>query len=156
MPGQRPGRPRIALLPHADNAFFIDKSLTHLEFARDAQGKVNQMTVNQDGMPHVMARVGDLPAERKAVALPGELLETYVGSYQLAPGFVLEVKRDGEQLVGQPTGQPALNLMALGEGQFFVKQIESASVRFEKGADGKIEKIMWKQGGKERPAARIK
>ncbi|HEU4852054.1 MAG TPA: serine hydrolase [Telluria sp.] len=153
---QRPGRPRIALLPHADNAFFIDKSLTHLEFARDAQGKVTQMTVHQDGLAHVMPRVGDLPAERKAVTLPGELLDTYVGSYQMAPGFVLEVKRDGEQLVGQATGQPPLNLMALGEGQFFVKQIESASVRFEKGADGKIEKIMWKQGGKERPAARIK
>ncbi|HYE38373.1 MAG TPA: serine hydrolase [Ramlibacter sp.] len=153
---QRPGRPRMALLPHAENAFFIDKSLTHFEFGRDAQGKVNQMTIHQDGMAQVYARVGDLPPERKAVVLPAALLETYLGSYQMAPGFVLEVRRDGEQLVGQATGQPPLNLMALGEGEFFVKQIESASVRFEKGADGKVERIMWKQGGRERPAQRIK
>jgi hypothetical protein len=57
--------------------------------------------------------------------------------------------------VGQATGQPPLNLLALGEGEFFVKQIDSASVRFEKGADGKIEKILWKQGGRERPAPRV-
>jgi D-alanyl-D-alanine carboxypeptidase len=152
---QRPGRPRMALLPHAENAFFVDKSLVHFEFARDAQGKVNQMTIHQDGMAHVFARAGDLPAERKAVLLPAALLDTYVGSYQMAPNFVLEVRRDGDQLVGQATGQPPLNLLALGEGEFFVRQIDAASVRFEKGADGKIEKILWKQGGRERPAPRI-
>jgi D-alanyl-D-alanine carboxypeptidase len=144
---QRPGRPRMALLPHADNAFFVDKSLVHIEFGRDAQGKVDQMTIHQDGIAHVFPRAGDLPAERKAVVLPAALLDTYVGSYQMAPNFVLEVRRDGEQL---------LNLLALGEGEFFVRQIDSASVRFEKGADGKIERILWKQGGRERPAPRVK
>ena len=152
---QRGDRPRMVLLPHAENAFFIDRSLTHFEFGRDAQGKVNQMTIYQDGMAQVVPRVGDLPAERRAVILPAALLESYLGSYQMAPGFVLEVRRDGEQLVGQATGQPPLNLMALGEGEFFVRQIESASVRFEKGADGKIERILWKQGGRERPAPRV-
>lgn len=153
---QRPGRARMALQPHAENAFFVDKSLVHFEFARDAQGKVHQMTIHQDGIAHVFPRVGDLPAERKAVLLPAALLDSYVGSYQMAPNFVLEVRRDGEQLLGQATGQPPLNLMALAEGEFFVRQIDSASVRFEKGADGKVERILWKQGGRERPAPRIR
>ena len=152
---KRQDRPGIPLLAHAQDAFFIDKSLTHLAFGRDAQGKVNQVTIHQDGMPTVLPRTGDLPAERKAVVLDGALLDTYAGSYQMAPGFVLEVRRDGEQLVGQATGQPPLNLLASGEGAFFVKQIDSASVRFEKGADGKVDKLVWTQKGRARAAPRI-
>lgn len=153
---QRPDRPAVTLLPHAANAFFIDKSLTHLEFSRDVHGKVTQLTLHQDGVAHAIPRLGDLPAERKPVVLPASVLDAYAGAYQMAPGFVLEVTREGDQLAGQATGQPQLNLLALAEGEFFVRQIDSASVRFEKGADGTVTGLVWTQKGRSRPAPKIR
>jgi CubicO group peptidase (beta-lactamase class C family) len=152
---QRPGRGRTALLAHSANGFYIDKSLTHMEFGRGADGKVAQLVIHQDGLAHVFPRSGDLPAERKGIVLAASLLDSYVGKYQMAPGFVLEVKREGEQLVGQATGQPPLNLLAAAEGVFFVKQIGNAEVRFNKAADGQINGITWVQNGRERPAPRV-
>jgi CubicO group peptidase (beta-lactamase class C family) len=152
---QRPGKGRTPLLAHSANGFFIDKSLTHMEFSRGADGKVDKLVIHQDGLAHAFPRSGDLPAERKGIALAGNLLDSYAGKYQMAPNFVLEVKRDGEQLVGQATGQPALNLLASAEGVFFVRQIGNAEVRFNKAADGKISGITWVQNGRERPAPRV-
>lgn len=149
----RAGRTRLPLLPHAENGFFIDRSLTHLEFGRDEHGKVVRMTMFQDGQALVGQRAAAL-SERKSIVLPAAQLATYEGQYQMAPGFVLTVRRDGEQLSGQATGQPALNLLASAEDVFFVRQID-ANVRFVKGADGKIEKLLWSQGGRERPAPKL-
>ncbi|HEY5799407.1 MAG TPA: serine hydrolase [Burkholderiaceae bacterium] len=152
---QRAGRPKMPLLPHAPDAFYLDKSLTHFAFVRDAQNKVAKLTIFQDGLQHDYPRTGDLPLPPKVIVLAPALLDTYLGSYQMAPGFVLEVKRNGEQLIGQATGQPGLDLLATAEGAFVVKQID-ATVRFVKGADGTVTNLVWNQGGRERAAPRAK
>ena len=51
--------------------------------------------------------------------------------------------------------QPAYDLFAESGNNFFMKIVE-ATATFVKGPDGKVEKMLWKQQGLERPAKKIK
>jgi len=53
-----------------------------------------------------------------AVAVKPEVLDRYVGDYELAKGFIVSVKRDGEKLTGQATGQRAFSLSAVSDTEF--------------------------------------
>jgi hypothetical protein len=58
-------------------------------------------------------------------------------------------------LKGRATGQGEFDLYAEKENKFFLKILE-ASAEFVKGGDGKVEKMIWTQGGRETPAPKIK
>jgi len=53
------------------------------------------------------------------------LLEGDVGEYQLAPGFVIEVTREGNQLFIQATGQSKLPILPESEPDFFLKVVDA-------------------------------
>lgn len=90
----------------------------------------------------------DLPKERKFVSVDEKILNTLIGEYELRPGFVLTITRDGDRLYGQATGQGKLPLHAESETQFFVKEA-SAEITFVKDDDGKVTKLILNQGGRE-------
>ena len=83
-----------------------------------------------------------------------QILDLYVGEYELRPGFTLTVTRDGERLMGQATGQNAFELIAESETRFNGKGAP-VSVTFVKDAAGKVNEVILHQGG-DRPAKRIK
>ena len=60
-----------------------------------------------------------------AVAVPEETLEKYVGRYELAPNFNIEITRNGPQLYGQATGQDRFELFAQSETEFFLTVVEA-------------------------------
>ena len=90
----------------------------------------------------------ELPKERKFVSVDEKILDTLVGEYELAPGFVLTISRDGQRLIGQATGQGKTELRAESEMQFYVKEA-SAEITFVKDDDGKVTKLILRQGGRE-------
>ncbi|HKR66284.1 MAG TPA: serine hydrolase, partial [Thermoanaerobaculia bacterium] len=47
-------------------------------------------------------------------------LDRYVGRYELAPGFVLAITRDGDTLKAQATGQPQVTLMPTSATEFTI------------------------------------
>lgn len=91
-------------------------------------------------------------------AQPGELvssmsvdiktLESYVGQYQLAPGFVLTVNRSEDQLKVQATGQPEFPVFAKSENVFYYKVVE-AQLTFNKDGSGQITSVTLHQAGRE-------
>ena len=95
-----------------------------------------------------------LPAERKAVRVAPEILQKYVGTYELHPGFRCFITLEGEQLLTQLTGQPKFPLFAETEAKFFLKVVD-AQVEFIKDAEGKITHILHHQNGQELKWARI-
>jgi CubicO group peptidase (beta-lactamase class C family) len=97
----------------------------------------------------------DLPRERKFIAVDGKVLESLVGEYELRPGFVLTISRDGEKLIGQATGQGQTELRSESETQFYVKEA-SAEITFVKDDDGKVTKLILRQGGRETEGKRVK
>ena len=93
--------------------------------------------------------------QRTAITLPAATLERYVGTYQLAPNFVIEVTADGDALYGQPTGQQKFRLWPESELDFFLKEVD-AQVTFTRDAQGKITGLVLHQGGHDSPATKIK
>jgi CubicO group peptidase (beta-lactamase class C family) len=80
-------------------------------------------------------------------------LETYVGTYQLAPTFTIAVSRTGARLYGQATGQPRIRLHATSPRDFAV-HVVPASVTFEVDAESKVTGLVLHQGGRDQRARR--
>jgi hypothetical protein len=102
---------------------------------------------------HLLDPARPLVPVRSAVTLPPAALDEYVGSYPLAPTFVLTVTRDGDRLMVQATGQPAVRIWASARDEFFLKVVD-AQISFTRGADGRIDALILHQGGRDQRAPR--
>ncbi|HEX5314781.1 MAG TPA: alpha/beta fold hydrolase [Gammaproteobacteria bacterium] len=95
------------------------------------------------------------PANASAAtfAMAAPALDAYVGSYELAPGFVLTISRRGEQLYAQATGQGAAPIYESAKDQFFYKVV-NAQISFERDAAGNVTGLVLHQNG-DHPAPRM-
>ena len=75
-----------------------------------------------------------------------ETLDRYVGKYEYPGIGVLTVRRDGDRLLAQMTGQPEFELFAKANDVFFWKVV-AAEIKFVTGDDGKVEKAVHQQAG---------
>ncbi len=75
-------------------------------------------------------------------------LESYVGQYELAPGFILTVTRVGSQLKAQATGQPQFDIFPKTEHVFYLKVVE-AQLTFNESEQGAVESVTLLQNGQE-------
>ncbi len=92
--------------------------------------------------------------DEEEMTLPAEILDRYVGVYELQPGFKIEITREGAQLKAQATGQPQADLFPQSETKFYLKVIQ-AQVEFNLNADGVAESLTLFQGGQEMNAPRV-
>ncbi len=147
---QRTGRPAEKIYPFSADSFFMDEVPTTLTFGRNAKGTVDQIKIDDDGAVLVHPRTGDVPAGRVAVALTGAALDQFIGRYELQPGLVVTVTRDGDKLFGQATGQPKFFLMPTSALQFYVKEVD-AEVHFNEAKSA----LTLLQGGRAMAAKRL-
>jgi len=78
-----------------------------------------------------------------------ELLDRYVGQFQIGVGSLLTITRDGERLFAQWSGQPMLELMPAG-GQDFVNVPGKAQVSFVIGDNGLASEVLMNEPGQGR------
>jgi D-alanyl-D-alanine-carboxypeptidase/D-alanyl-D-alanine-endopeptidase len=95
----------------------------------------------------------ELASAKKTVAIKPQLLDAYVGSYQLEPNFILKILRDGDQLYAQATGQGAFPIYASANDEFFAK-IAPIGISFRRDASQKVASLVLHQGG-DRVAPRL-
>lgn len=91
--------------------------------------------------------------ERTVVAISPQLLDGYVGKYQLTPTITIAVTRSGDQLHAQASGQSAFPLFPEGNHQFFAS-VAPIDLRFEVDARGKVTALFLTQGGRTQRAPR--
>ena len=86
------------------------------------------------------------PRERVVVKVDPGIYDSYVGEYEIAPGFILVVTREGDKLVSQATpvplppsaaGQPKSEMFPESETTFFVKDAD-AQFTFIKNDKGQV------------------
>ncbi len=104
---------------------------------------------------HLLAPEIGLPAVQKTVSVATAVLETYVGAYELTPELLFEVTLEGETLMVQLTGQPALPVFPSSEVDFFYKAVD-AQITFEKDDAGKVTALVLHQGGLDQPAKKVR
>jgi hypothetical protein len=94
------------------------------------------------------------PAERKEVKVDPKVYDNLVGKYQLAPGAVFIVKRVGDKLMVQLTGQPFFEVFPQSETEYFYKVVD-AQLTFVKGADARAGALVLHQNGIDQRAERV-
>jgi CubicO group peptidase (beta-lactamase class C family) len=94
------------------------------------------------------------PKEYKEVPIDPTLLDGYVGTYQLAPGYLVIITREADQLFVQPTAQPKVPMFPYGPRDFFLKTVD-AQITFVTDSSGKATELIVHQGGRDEPAKRV-
>ena len=116
-------------------------------------------SVDDIGLHFVDPRVPLAPAPVKVahteITLAPQLLDRYVGDYELAPNFHIVVTREGNALFGQPTGQGKVQLFAEKEDAFFLKVVD-AQIVFTKDSSGAVTGMVLKQNGQNSPGKKIR
>jgi D-alanyl-D-alanine-carboxypeptidase/D-alanyl-D-alanine-endopeptidase len=90
----------------------------------------------------------------KVVTVEERVLSTYVGVYELAPNFSIDITQAGTQLFGQATGQPKFELFAKSNTEFYLKVVAAKVVFSTK--DGTVESLTLYQGGQEMLGKKMK
>ncbi len=82
-----------------------------------------------------------------AVKVDPAILQKYVGEYELRPGMVLSVTLENNVLRAQPTGQGKTTLAAKSEVDFYLEEVESISLTFNKDEKGEVNGLTLHQNG---------
>jgi CubicO group peptidase (beta-lactamase class C family) len=95
-----------------------------------------------------------LASQRTMVAVPADVLQKYVGVYQLTPQITNSIRLVGGQLTTQLSGQPPFPIFPESETKFFLKVVD-AQLEFVKDADGRVTHLVQYQNGRSQKAPRI-
>jgi len=141
---------KFRIFPKAKDEFFWKVTDAEVVFLRDEKGQVTAARHTQGGNTFTAKKLGE-----DAVKLTDEQLDSFLGQYQYGPGAVITVSRDGTQIFAQLTGQPKLPIFPTSETEFELHVVKAA-VQFVKGEDGKVTKVVHRQGGAKIDAPKIK
>ncbi|MDP3073228.1 MAG: DUF3471 domain-containing protein [Opitutaceae bacterium] len=88
------------------------------------------------------------------MTVPVATLETYVGVYELRPGFQNTIRLKDGHLTTQLTGQRAHALLAESETKFFLTDL-NAQIEFVRDANGRVTDLVMFQHGRSRKVPRV-
>ncbi len=93
--------------------------------------------------------------QRSAIEMPLNVLERYVGRYQLSPAFAIEITSREGALFLQATGQGIVRLWPEAETEFFLKEVD-AQVSFVRDAQGVVTSLVLHQNGQDASGKKMK
>ena len=92
--------------------------------------------------------------KEEVVEVSQEMLDTYVGKYELAPSFHIVITTKDGKLLLQATGQPQFEIFPSDNNKFYLKVVE-ARVEFNANSKGEIESLTLFQNGQVIPGQRV-
>lgn len=114
--GQLTGQRRLRLTVASDGTASYAASFGEVTFPIDAERRSSELMLHMNGRDVRAVRVAEMPAP----ATDSVSLDHYVGWYRIAPNRVLTVRRDGDRLQVQETGQGRTPVLAEGADAFSV------------------------------------
>ncbi len=96
----------------------------------------------------------ELPVDKETVVVASDILESYSGIYEIAPGNTLEVSHGEGKLFIAPPGQPPVEIFAESETKFFVKAF-NADMSFARDDNGNVSKLILHMGKEDVHAKKI-
>src|SRR5215217_7140689 len=125
-------------------------AINERELAIQNYKKVLELNPNSTNATEILKRLDKAP-----VVVDAKLFDTYVGEYEVGPGFVMRVFREGDKFMTQATGQDKFEIFPESEATFYPRAFV-AKLTFVKDADGKVNMIRIEQGGRVTLGKRIK
>jgi CubicO group peptidase (beta-lactamase class C family) len=95
------------------------------------------------------------PKQHTAIDIKPDVLARYVGTYQLAPNFTLEITLKDGALYMHPTNQDTLRLWAESETEFFLKDVD-VQLTFVRDTQGIVTAVVLHQSGQDATASRVR
>lgn len=117
-----------------DDRFFYKAVNAELLFERRA-GRVSGLVLYQGGREFRAPRTD--VAVPTITFLPHQVLQEYVGTYSLASGNSLVIEEEDDTLFGQLSGYPFRSIFMTTRDEFQADGA-AATVRFQRGVDGKV------------------
>jgi len=152
---QLTGQSYLDLFPESQTDFFYDVVDAQITFNTNAGGRVTSLVLHQNGRDLPAPKLSDKPEkERAAIKLDPKIYDAYAGQYELAPGAIFTVRRDGDRLLAQLTGQTFLEVFPESETNFFY-QVVDAQLTFVKNDKGEVTDLILHQNG-DKTAKRLK
>jgi CubicO group peptidase (beta-lactamase class C family) len=152
---QETGQEAIPLFASAPGEFFARGAPIRIDFGRGADGKVDALTLHQDGHDRRAPRAATVRGAdgTPSVQLAPALVHDYVGRYVLGAGVEFAVTAVDDQLYVQLTGQAAYPVYAKAKDHFFYTMVD-AQLGFERDAAGKVVALVLHQNGTDQRAPR--
>jgi len=151
---QLTGQPALEIFAESEKQFFLKVVDAQLTFEVDAQNKPAAVVLHQNGADRRAPRIEGEPVTPKVIALAPEVLDRYTGRYQLTPALVITITRQDARLFAQLTGQPAFEVFASSDREFFFTIVDAQLV-FEGEGAGRATAVVLHQNGQTPRAPRI-
>ncbi|MHA7842899.1 MAG: serine hydrolase [Winogradskyella sp.] len=142
------------IFPLSEKRFMFENEFIEYIFSKSEDGNrtVVFSTESQDFKGKETNKT--MPKPRSEMKLSNEILKQYIGTYQLATNFNVEVTVEGNQIFAQATGQGKFEIFAENETTFFAK-VTALKIVFNENTSGKVESFTLYQGGQETIAKKI-
>ena len=90
----------------------------------------------------------------KEIFVDDDILQSYVGNYELTPELVITVSKHGKQLKAKATGQGEYDFYAKAENIFHARDV-NLQLTFNRNTDGHVESLTLLAGGEESVAPKL-
>jgi len=156
---QLTGQGKYEIFPESDKDFFYKVVNAQIAFVADGTGKATALILHQNGLDQRANRVegaaaAQAPVEPKETKVDPAILQEYVGTYQLAPGFDIAITLDRDQLYEQATGQGKAAIYPESKTSFFLKVVD-AQITFVTDGRGRGTEMVLHQGGMDHAGKRV-
>lgn len=132
-------------------------------YFNSGQGAV-VMTNSENGAPLVLELLRSIaaeykwpdyhPRERVIAKVDPSIYDKYVGEYEVAPGLILSVTKEGDRLFSQSPGQPRSEMLPESESTFFLRDIDAQFTFVREGEQ--VIRVVIRRGAREFQARKIK
>jgi hypothetical protein len=90
----------------------------------------------------------------KVIALAPNVLDRYVGRYEVSPGRYFTITREGNKLLANFYGSRRFEIVAHSEREFSMKR-SAVDLKFDLGSDGQAKSFVFQIGGRQEVAKRV-
>lgn len=147
-------------LPGFTSYFLVDLNTKNGVYLMSNAGEVRQvleeLSTYTVRLMNGNGNVALLPSFKKKemIEISESILQSYVGKYEVAPGVIAGVTKEGGQLFVQISGQPRFDLFPYEETKFSLKVMD-AQIEFVKDTDGQVNGLILVQGTNKVPGKRV-
>jgi hypothetical protein len=161
--------PRLRAIPDGPHDFFFREAEVELSFPADGK-QADKMVFRQNGRELIATRIdeaaykagkeevdkrlADEARPRTPATIDPKLLDNYTGRFQMAPGMIFAITREGDGLMAKLKDQPAFPIYPENDHTFFYTVVP-AQITFITGKDGRATELVLHQNGQDIPASRI-
>ena len=143
---QRSGSSKIKIFPTKKNTFSYDNQFATIQFQENGN-EVKAFFANRINKTEGIKTEKPIPVHNE-IQLELRTLQSYIGVYEIQPGFDITITIEDKKLMSQATGQQKLQIFPESQTKFFLKVID-AQIEFIESDNGKFDSFILYQGGQE-------